>query len=426
MADGWASSNLGKLSSEITVGFVGPMVAEYRPTGIPFLRSQNVEPFRINDNELRFIGSEFHARIKKSRLRSGDVVIVRTGTPGISAVIPDWLDNANCADLVIVRPSGELDPHFLAYFLNSVALHHIDSRLVGAVQQHFNVSSARELPVAHPSLAEQRRIVGVLRSIDRKIELNRLMNQTLESMSRAIFRSWFVDFDPVAAKAAGRQPFGMSADIAALFPGGFVNSDLGPIPIGWHHAPLAELAHIIMGASPPGESYNYSGAGVSLINGPVEFGERFPVRTKWTTAPTRRSQDGDLIICVRGSTTGRMVKSNGEYCLGRGVCAIRAKRGGQSFIDAAVELNLDRLLSLTAGSVFPNLSGTDIEAFEVLAPSEPVVLAYSSLADRLNARIQANVEQTHTLAALRDTLLPKLMSGELRIRDVEKQVEAHV
>src|ERR1039458_733303 len=174
-ADTWASLTLGELASEITVGFVGPMVSEYCRTGIPFLRSHNIEPFRINGNDLRFIGPEFHARIKKSQIRPGDVVIVRTGTPGISAVVPEWLDDANCADLVIVRTGNELDAHFLVYYLNSVALHHIDSRLVGAVQQHFNVGSARELPIVHPPVAEQRRIVEVLRSIDDKIELNRRM-----------------------------------------------------------------------------------------------------------------------------------------------------------------------------------------------------------------------------------------------------------
>jgi type I restriction enzyme S subunit len=369
------------------------------------------------------------ARLGRHRLRTGNIVYGRRGDIGRRALITDnedgWLCGTGC--LRIDFGSGVLDPEFATYFLsNPETRDWIVRRAVGTTMPNLNTAILAAVPFVVPPLSEQRAIGRALAALDDKIELNRRMNQTLESMARGIFRSWFVDFDPVVAKAAGRQPFGMSADVAALFPARFVDSDLGPIPINWHYSPLTRLAQVIMGASPPGSSYNFCGDGVSLINGPVEFGDRYPVRTKWTTAPTRRAQNGDLILCVRGSTTGRMVKSNGEYCLGRGVCTIRARLGCQSFIDVAMLLNLDRLLSLTAGSVFPNLTGADIEAFAVLTPPEALVLTYSSGADQLSAQIQANDEQSRTLAALRDTLLPKLMSGELRVRDAEKLAGSHV
>ncbi|MBN1591046.1 MAG: restriction endonuclease subunit S, partial [Pirellulales bacterium] len=205
MAGEWREVILEDVADEITVGHVGTMASEYVGTGIPFLRSLNIEPFRINKTDIRYITPEFHARLKKSTLRPGDVVIVRTGKPGATAVIPDWLTEANCSDLVIVRPGRELDRRFLAYFVNGVAQQHVASQLVGAVQQHFNVGSARQMRLLLPPIGEQKAIAHVLGTLDDKIELNRRMNETLEAMARAIFKSWFVDFDPVRAKAAGRH-----------------------------------------------------------------------------------------------------------------------------------------------------------------------------------------------------------------------------
>jgi type I restriction enzyme S subunit len=185
--DGWREVLLEDVAEEITVGHVGPMASEYVPRGIPFLRSQNVEPLRISTKDLKFITSSFHERLQKSCLSPGDVVIVRTGKPGACAVIPSSLEIANCSDLVIVRCGPQLDPHFLAYYVNSVAAHHVDAHLVGAVQQHFNVGSARKLLMQLPKVEEQRAIAHVLGTLDYKIELNWRMNETLEAIARAIF-----------------------------------------------------------------------------------------------------------------------------------------------------------------------------------------------------------------------------------------------
>jgi type I restriction enzyme S subunit len=198
----WREVRLEEVADEITVGFVGTMSSEYIDSGIPFLRSQNVEPLRVNHKDLRFISPEFHKKIGKSRLSPGDVVIVRTGKPGACSVVPDWLVDANCSDLVIVRCSRELNNQFLAYYINTVATDHVTAHLVGAVQQHFNVGSARTLRINLPTLAEQQAIASVLGSLDDKIELNRRMNETLEAMALALFKSWFIDFDPVRAKTS--------------------------------------------------------------------------------------------------------------------------------------------------------------------------------------------------------------------------------
>ena len=183
-----------------------------------------------------------------------------------------------------------------------------------------NLGLARDdflaFPVPEPSPV-RRRIAHILGTLDDTIELNRRMNETLEAMAREIFKSWFVDFDPVRAKMDGRQPAGMDAETAAMFPDSFEESELGLVPKGWRVGRLDEISDVVMGTSPPSSTYNEQGHGTPLVNGPVEFGEYFTQTAKWTVSPTRLSRPGDLVFCVRGSTTGRRVTSDGVYCLGR-------------------------------------------------------------------------------------------------------------
>ncbi|MFQ5500261.1 MAG: restriction endonuclease subunit S [Candidatus Zixiibacteriota bacterium] len=255
----WDTVRLDDLATEVTVGYVGPMTHEYCREGIPFLRSKNVKPFLIDQDDIRYIGSEFHQKIGKSRLSPGDVVIVRTGAPGITAVIPDWLEEANCSDLVIVRPGNRLNAKYFAYFMNALARHQVNAHVVGAVQQHFNVGSAKALQIPLPSVDEQQRIVAVLGALDNKIELNRQMNHTLEAMAQAIFKSWFVDFDPVTAKADGRQPYGMNTDIAALFPSHFVEAHWDRFQRGGEFLKSGRKSKFLVVAPPEQIAWSFGG-----------------------------------------------------------------------------------------------------------------------------------------------------------------------
>jgi type I restriction enzyme S subunit len=151
---------LDSLCREITVGYVGPMASEYTDTGVTFLRSQNIRPFHVSLENVLSISREFDVKIAKSRLRPGDVAVVRTGYPGTAAVIPASLPKANCADLVIVRPGSEVEPQFLAAFFNSsYGKLHVSGKVVGAAQKHFNVGAAKETVLHLPPLQDQRRII---------------------------------------------------------------------------------------------------------------------------------------------------------------------------------------------------------------------------------------------------------------------------
>jgi type I restriction enzyme S subunit len=160
---GWVVRQLASLCREITVGHVGPMKTEYKESGVPFLRSQNIRPFEISMDNAMFIDAAFHRALKKSQLRPGDLAIVRTGYPGTAAVIPPELPDSNCSDLVIVRPSKEVNPHFLAAFFNSAfGKQLVLGKIVGAAQKHFNITAAKEVMLHVPPMPEQRVIVAKL------------------------------------------------------------------------------------------------------------------------------------------------------------------------------------------------------------------------------------------------------------------------
>lgn len=355
------------------------------------------------------------------------VVTGRYGTIGKVFFVdrPYWPLNT----ALYVRNFKGNDAKFIYYLLKTLdwAQFNDKSGVPGVNRNHVH-----ELSVEIPPLQIQRWIAQTLSSLDEKKELNRRMNETLEAMAQAIFRDWFVDFGPTRRKLEGAsdpltimgglvQDAERAQTLADLFPAALGGDGL---PKGWNAGRLDELAEVHMGASPKGDTYNEDGIGTPLANGPVEFGDYFLVEKKWTTSPTRLSQVGDFVICVRGSTTGRHVFADGVYCLGRGVAALRGFHGEQDFVNATIILHLDTLLQKTTGSVFPNLSGDDIRSFSCLVPPKAVRRQFSLLAEPLRMRIWHNIHENRTLAATRDLLLPKLMSGEIRLSEAEALMEA--
>src|SRR6266487_1104971 len=228
LTGGWKSVKLKELCREITVGFVGPMATEYAEKGIPFLRSQNIQPFRLELSSIKFISPEFHNKLKKSALYPGDVVVVRTGYPGTACVIPPKLPVSNCADLVIFRPSSQLDPHYLTYMFNSnLGRSRVAGNLVGVAQQHFNIGVAKEMVINIPPLPTQHKIASILSAYDDLIENNTRRIAILEEMAQSLYREWFVHF-----RFPGHEKKRM------------VESALGVIPEGWEVVKLGKVALI--------------------------------------------------------------------------------------------------------------------------------------------------------------------------------------
>jgi type I restriction enzyme S subunit len=424
-SDTWKRVRLGDLV-KVTHGW--PFKSEFfteerqgRPIIVNIGNFQYTGGFRFESTTVKEYASDYP---KEYALSPRDVLLVMTCQTsggeilGIPGRIPDdgntYLHNQRMGKVIIKEPN-RIDPDFVYYLaLWSDFNRELCVSASGTKILHTAPVRIEAFEFELPPLAEQKAIASILRALDDKIELNRRMNATLEAMARALFQNWFVDFDPVRAKLDGRKPFGLDEATAALFPSTFQDSTLGLIPFAWQVTRLDNIATVLMGLSPGGDSYNAAGVGIPLINGPVEFGDYFPVKTKWTENSTRFATEGDLIFCVRGSTTGRRVVSDGTYGVGRGVCAIRANDGHNSFLYQTVDVGLDRLLEKTTGSVFPSLSAPDIKGFSVLKPSNGVLEAYERSTKPLIRRIQQNHRESRNLATLRDALLPKLLSGEVR------------
>jgi type I restriction enzyme S subunit len=172
------------------------MRTEYKESGIPFLRSQNIRPFEVSMENAMFIDEAFHRALKKSQLRPGDLAIVRTGYPGTAAVIPPELPDSNCSDLVIVRPSKEVNPHFLAAFFNSAfGKQLVLGKIVGAAQKHFNITAAKEVMLHVPPIAEQRAIVAMIDALreetQRLARLYERKHAALEALKKSLLHQAF-------------------------------------------------------------------------------------------------------------------------------------------------------------------------------------------------------------------------------------------
>ncbi|HAS8318352.1 TPA: restriction endonuclease subunit S [Vibrio vulnificus] len=349
---------------------------------------------------------------------AGDVIVVARGVGGTGDVkiVKEKCYLTNLS-IKISLDNKIVDNRFFYYMFMKNNLRYLDS---GSAQSQITINDLKILKIELPCLSVQKKVVKILSELDDKIEVNTQTNQTLEQIAQAIFKSWFVDFDPVKAKMNGEQPNGMDTATASLFPEKLVESELGLIPEGWQVGALSSVVDVVMGQSPKGSTYNDQNEGTPLVNGPVEFGVYHPVAQKWTTAPTKMSKNKDLIVCVRGSTTGRYVVSDGEYCLGRGVCSIRSN-DFPSFASYLFKSELNSLLHLTTGSTFPSWSGPTLKNFKVVVPPEAIIEKFELLIGKLCEMVARNIGQNETLSTLRDTLLPKLLSGEI---DLNSEVVA--
>ena len=292
----------------------------------------------------------------------------------------------------------------------------------GSVQDNINLQTLKELRFSLPPLAEQRAIAHVLGTLDDKIELNRRMNETLQEMARALFKSWFVDFDPVRAKIEGRWRQGESlpglpADLYELFPDRLVDSELCDIPEGWEVKALGDCFDLTMGQSPPGSTYNDDEEGLSFFQGNADFGFRYPERRRYCTAPTRIARPDDTLVSVR-APVGAINMAWEKCCIGRGVSALRHKSGSRSFTYYSVWALQPTLTEYEhTGTVFGAINKRQFETLMVIEPPSDMVDYFETQSRMWEDRIRSNTSESRSLADQRDALLPRLVSGEVRMED---------
>lgn len=322
--------------------------------------------------------------------------------------------------IVIRGRSGVTESDFVYYLAkwDNVREFAIGQMTGSSGRQRVPSEALDHLTVTIPPLSQQRAIAHILGTLDDKIELNRRINETLEAMARALFKSWFVDFDPVRAKAEGRDP-GLPPEIADLFPDRLVDSELGEIPQGWEVSCVDNEFELTMGQSPPGETYNQAGEGLPFYQGRADFGSRFPDRRVYCVAPTRLAQVGDTLISVR-APVGDINMATEPCAIGRGVAAARHKGGSRSYTYQFMR-SLEQVFGQfeAEGTVFGSISKKDFHAIACVRPPSTIVEAFEGKVALIDGQIEISEREVRTLTELRNALLPKLLSGELHIADVD-------
>lgn len=277
---------------------------------------------------------------------------------------------------------------YLYYALKGLCL---NKRSIGSGQPLITQDILNNITIQLPPLDVQKKIAGVLGALDDKIELNNKINQNLEAQAQALFKSWFVDF----------EPFG------------------GQMPSDWKIGRLGEIADITMGQSPNGSSYNEDKQGCIFFQGRAEFGKRFPSVRLYTTEPKRMAKKNDILMSVR-APVGDFNIAVEDCCIGRGLCSIRAKGNFQSFVLYTI-WGLQKQLEIFngEGTVFGAINKDSLNSLPITIPSLTDIVQFEHIVSSLDNIIRNNFLENTRLAELRDTLLPKLMSGEINVDDVK-------
>ena len=306
---------------------------------------------------------------------------------------------------------------YLFYFLRSQEKNIVGTP--GSVFASINKKDIGKIKISLPPLREQRAIAAVLGALDDKIELNRRMNETLEATARTIFRDWFVDFGPVRAKMEGRPPY-LASDLWSLFPDTFND---GGIPKGWNMVDLDQEFNLLMGQSPPGDTYNESQIGIPFFQGIRDFGFRYPQNRVFCSAPARLADRGDTLVSVR-APVGEVNMAMERSCIGRGVASVRHKSTSRSYTYYWMKSLRDQFkVHEAGGTVFGSINKADFSKIKVLQLNPKLSEEFENICFPLDQEIETLTSQTQTLATIRDFLLPRLMSGEVRVGEVAEQVE---
>lgn len=402
-----------------------------------FLNTGNVTKDGFSFSNCAYISAEKDSILRKGKLVRGDIVLTTRGTVGNVALFDDEVDFEHVrinSGMVILRPDcNQLSSYFLYLFLRSdLFKEQAKSLQSGSAQPQLPIRDLKRIEIPIPPSKTQARICSLLGAFDDRINLLRETNSTLEAIAQALFKSWFVDFDPVRAKMEGLIPEGMDEATAALFPDAFEESVLGMVPRGWRNGLVSELGEVICGKTPSTkEAANY-GDEVPFITIPDMHG--LLVVTSTNRSLSRLGADSQRkkylpvgAICVSCiATPGLVVRVTAEAQTNQQInSVVPSASWGKSFPLFLLRRIGDAVRAGgSGGSVFHNLSKSGFEALSVLLPSHNLARRFDEVAEPLIAKIVENQCQVQTLANLREKLLPRLISGQLRLADVENQIEA--
>jgi type I restriction enzyme S subunit len=439
LPDGWEVTEVGDILAEergISVGVMYP--GDHCSDGVPLIKAGDLQGSTINPRPSFRISRAKHHEYRRTELLGGELIMTLVGNVGQCAVVPHEMRGWNVARAVAaIRLRDPSDAHYVQQCLLSRPLQHLMEVWCNTtVQATLNLKEIRQLPLPWPPKSCRDAIAHFGKMLDDKIELNRRMNATLESISRALFKSWFVDFDPVRQKAAGKQPVGMDAQTAALFPDSFEDSEIGEVPKGWGVVEVRDFLSLSRDAVDPSEHPaetfdHYSlpafdsgcwpspdmGADIKsqkllVAPGSVLISKLNP-RTPRVWIPQARHArrpvaSTEFLVAVPNETTGVAVPF--VFCF------------------ASSESVVEYLASHASGTSnsHQRVRPDDFLNLRTALATNGVLEAFDKVVGTHLERASHARSESRTVAALRDTLLPKLLSGEVRVPEAEGMVEEAV
>ncbi|SCG82555.1 type I restriction enzyme, S subunit [Proteiniborus sp. DW1] len=346
---------------------------------------------------------------EKYLLEPNDIVFARTGNSTGRSYFYDGRDGKFVYAGFLIKFSldpEKVNPKFMRYYTISTDYRNwVSSFSTGSTRGNINAQTYGSMKIKLPPRKQQDFLVEILSKLDEKIEINKQINKKLEEMAQAIFKHWFIDFE---FPNENGEPYKSSGEE-------MVESELGMIPKGWEVSNLNTVADIEMGQSPKGTSYNESGIGEVFYQGRTDFGNRFPTKRLYTTEPKKMAKAGDILMSVR-APVGDINIAYEDCCIGRGLCLIRNREGHSSYMYYLM-MSIRETLEIynSEGTVFGSINKETLKSLPIIKPHSSIIEMYEKLVNDLDQKYLYNVKENRILVSLRDTLLPKLMSGEIRV-----------
>ena len=395
--------------------------------GVPLITAKIVKDGRIMKPDEFIAPEDYDLWMRRGMPEPGDVVMTTEAPLGEVAQL-DSRKVALAQRLITLRGKPDLiNNTYLKFVIQSAFVQNqLKARSTGTTVLGIRQSELKQIKLPLPSLDEQRQIAHILGTLDEKIELNRQMNETLEAMARAIFKSWFVDFDPVRAKMEGRKPAGMDTKTAALFPSAFQDSPLGKIPKGWEVVSLPEAIEVNprrvlkKGATAP---YLHMQNLPTQGHRPYDWSHReFKSGTKFINGDTLLAR---ITPCIENGKTGfidflaegEVGWGSTEYIVFRPKPPLPVEFG--YYLARSDDLRVFAIHNMTGTTGRQRVPASCFDYYQFPVPTTPIAQKFCDIVQPFMKEIWANSEQSRTLSQIRETLLPKLLSGEIRVDDVD-------
>lgn len=406
-------AKLGEVA-DLSIGFVGTVTTQYEEGGIPFLRTLNVKPYKIVDDDLKRITKEFHESQKKSQLMEGDVAMVHTGVPGICCVIPEEYNNSNCIDMIVIKPhKNEVNAHYLAAYMNTIGCKHIEKQQVGCIQKHFNLKDAADLEIFLPDIETQNRIGEIVYIINSKIENNNKINAELESMAKTIYDYWFLQFE---FPNEDGKPYKLSGGKMVW------NENLRrEIPEGWKVGNLYDIADFINGLAC--QKFRPTDDKKLPVIKITEMHDGITDNTEYVREDIPEKNiinDGDILFSW-SATLETMIWTGGKAGLNQHIFKVVPKMEAKYYVFMQLSSYIINFIQMAEArkTTMGHITTDHLKQSRIVIPPVNICNSFNKEVEMLYKKIISNDEQNKELISLRDFLLPMLMNGQVGFKDGE-------